>query len=188
MSGDPVQQLIEEITALRRSVEHLARTSLDKDEAKTLNETLTRSIDRMASAAQGAPQALRAALEADRIQTAQKAIEAAERAAGRAVKVSRSELEAERDSYVQALSDARRAARRAKLTSWPIVTILLATGALLGVLTAYGTETAKSVLSVKDTIRVACEYPLLVGGQRVPQDSGWTFCAVPIEGPNGERP
>ena len=180
MSGDPVEELIEEITALRRSVEHLARTSLDKDEAKTLSETLTRSVDRMASAAQGALQALRAALEADRTQTAQKAIEAAERAAGRAVKISRSELEAERDSYVQALSEARREARRAKLLSWPIVTALIATGALGGVLTLYGMETAKSLLSLDREVRIACGITV---GQRIDQEDGSRFCATWIVTP-----
>ena len=180
MSGDPVEELIEEITALRRSVEHLARTSLDKDEAKTLSETLTRSVDRMASAAQGAPQALRTALEADRAQTAQKAIEAAERAAGRAVKISRSELEAERDSYVQALSEARREARRAKLLSWPIVTALIATGALGGVLTLYGMETAKSLLSLDREVRIACGITV---GQVIERDDGSSYCATWIVTP-----
>ena len=180
MSKDPVQQLVDEITALRRSVEHLARTSLDKGEAKTLSETLTRSIDRMASAAQGAPQALRAALETDRAQTAQKAIEAAERAAGRAVKVSRRELEAERDSYVQALSEAHRAARRAKLLSWPIVTALIATGALGGVLMLYGMETAKSLLSLDREVRIACGITV---GQVIERDDGSSYCVTWIVTP-----
>lgn len=43
-------------------------------------------------------------------------------------------------------------------------------------------------LSVRDTLRVGCELRALVGGQRVTQSSGWMYCAVPIEGPNGERP
>lgn len=43
-------------------------------------------------------------------------------------------------------------------------------------------------LSLRDTLRVGCEFRALVGGQRVTQDSGWTYCAVPIEGPDGERP
>jgi hypothetical protein len=188
MSGDPVGQLIEEITALRRSVEHLARTSLDKDEAKTLNELVVEGVDRMTEAAVGARSAVRHDLEADRAQTARLAVQSAAAAAQGAVEGVKTELEAERRSYAEALSDAHRAARRANLRSWPWVGGLLATGALLRVLMVYGTETAKSVLSVKDTIRVACEYSLLVGGQRVTQDSGWTFCAVPIEGPNGERP
>jgi hypothetical protein len=116
------------------------------------------------------------------------AVQSATEAAQGAVESVRGQLEAERRDYAQSLSEARQEARRARLRSWPILAALFATGALLGVLAAYGTETAKSVLSVKDTIRVACELPRLVGGQRVTQDSGWTFCAVPIEGPNGERP
>ena len=188
MSKDPVQQLVDEITLIRNEVQALKRTSLDREEAEKLNELLVESVDRMAEAAIGARRAVRSDLETDRAETARLAVQSATQAAQRAVEGVRGKLDAERQNYAQALSDFRREARRERLRSWTWVGGLLVTGALLGVLMAYGTETAKSVLSVKDTIRVACEYPLLVGGQRVPQDSGWTFCAVPIEGPNGERP
>ena len=188
MSKDPFQQLVDEITLIRGEVQQLRRSSLDKEEAEKLNELVVESVDHMTSAAIGARRAIRQDLEADRAQTRAEVVRSATAAAQGAVEGVKTELEAERQEYAQALSDAHRAARRASLRSWPWVGGLLATGALLGVLVAYGTETAKSVLSVKDTVRVACEYSLLVGGQRVTQDNGWTFCAVPIEGPNGERP
>ena len=188
MTKDTFQILADEITLIRGEVQQLRRSSLDKDEAEKLYELVVEGVDRMTEAAVGARSGFRKDLEADKAQTRAEVVQSATAAAQGAVEGVKTELEAERRSYAEAVSDAHRAARRASLRSWPWVGGLLATGALLGVLAAYGTETAKSVLSVKDTIRVACEYPLLVGGQRVPQDTGWTFCAVPIEGPNGERP
>ena len=188
MSGgggaDGFQVFVDELTALRRSVEHLARTSLDKDEARDLNQGVYDGLNRMIATGETLERALADQMDVWLRETATGAVHAAERA----VEGVKADLDAERQEYARTLSEARTEARRARLRSWPILAALFATGALLGVLTAYGTETAKSVLSVKDTIRVACELPRLVGGQRVTQDSGWTFCAVPIEGPNGERP
>ena len=55
MSKDPFQELVDELTALRRSIEHIARTSLDKDEAKKLNQIVTAAVMKMAKAAENAP-------------------------------------------------------------------------------------------------------------------------------------
>ena len=46
---DPFQDFVDEITALRRSVEHLARSSLDKREAEALHASLSKGVDRMAA-------------------------------------------------------------------------------------------------------------------------------------------
>ncbi|MGR3466282.1 MAG: hypothetical protein ACU0CI_00260 [Shimia sp.] len=180
MSGDPVQHLLDEIIALRRSVEHLSRTSLTKDEARMLNESLVEGVDRMTEAAVGARSAVRHDLEADRGQTARLAVQSATAAAQGAVEGVKTELEAERQEYAQRLSEARREARRAQLTSWPIVTALIATGALLGVLTIYGMETAKSLLSLDREVRIACGITV---GQVIDRDDGSSYCATWIVTP-----
>ena len=53
MSGntDPFLVLVDDIGALRRQIENLQRTSLDRDEAKHLNATIAQSLDNMGSAA-----------------------------------------------------------------------------------------------------------------------------------------
>lgn len=181
MSKDPVQQLIDEITLIRGEVRELKRTSLDKDEARTLHELMVEGVDRMTEAAVEARRGVRDDLKADRDQTARLAVRSATAAAQGAVEGVKAELEAERRSYAQALSDARREARRAKLTSWPIVAAFLATGALLGVLMAYGLETAKSLLSLDREVRIACGITV---GQVVEQDDGSSYCASWIVTPD----
>jgi len=81
MSKDPFQELVDELTALRRSIEHIARTSLDKDEAKKLNQIVTAAVLKMAKATEDAPGKIQGALEADRDQMARSATQAATRAA-----------------------------------------------------------------------------------------------------------
>ncbi|SFG83865.1 hypothetical protein [Jannaschia rubra] len=174
MSKDPVFQLIDEITLIRGEVQALKRTSLDREEAEKLNELLVESVDRMAEAAIGARRAVRSDLEADRAETARLAVQSATEAAQRAVKGVKGELEAERRSYALSLSEARKAARRAGLQSWPWIGGLLATGALLGALMAYGTETAKSVLSVRQEVRTFCGITV---GQVVEREDGSRYCA-----------
>ena len=175
MSKDPVQQLIDEITLIRGEVKELKRTSLDREEAQTLNELVTEAVDRMTEAAVEARRGVRDDLKADRDQTARLAVQSATAAAQGAVEGVKTELEAERRSYAQALSNARQEARRDRLRSWTWVGGLLATGALLGVLTAYGTETAKSVLSAEQEVRYGCGITV---GQVVEQDDGSSFCAT----------
>lgn len=50
MSGntDPFLVLVDDIGALRRQIENLQRTSLDRDEAEHLNATIAKSLDNMA--------------------------------------------------------------------------------------------------------------------------------------------
>ena len=57
---------------------------------------------------------------------------------------------------------------------------MLTTGVALGLLIAYGTETAKSVLSVDDMVRYNCGRSWF-GGQVVDQDDGSSFCAFWIK-------
>ena len=72
MSKDPFQELVDELTALRRSIEHIARTSLDKDEAKTLNQAVAQAALKMAKATKNAPGEIQEALASDRDQMARR--------------------------------------------------------------------------------------------------------------------
>lgn len=56
MSKDAFQEFVDELTALRRSVEHLARTSLDKQEAETLHQIVVNAATRMERTTQEAHQ------------------------------------------------------------------------------------------------------------------------------------
>ena len=68
MSKDPFQILADELTLIRKDMDQLQRTSLDKDEAKTLNQIVTAAVLKMAKAAEDAPGEIQGALETDRDQ------------------------------------------------------------------------------------------------------------------------
>mgnify|MGYP005854716771 CR=1 FL=1 len=95
MSKDPFQELVDELTALRRSIEHIARTSLDKDEAKTLNQAVAQAALKMAKATKDAPGEIQEALASDRDQMARSATQAATRAAESAMAGIRHDLDNE---------------------------------------------------------------------------------------------
>ena len=98
MSKDPFQILADELTLIRKDMDQLQRTSLDKDEAKKLNQIVTAAVMKMAKAAEEAPGEIQGALEADRDQMAHSATQAATRAAESAMAGIRHDLDNEGSS------------------------------------------------------------------------------------------
>ena len=121
MSKDPFQELVDELTALRRSIEHIARTSLDKDEAKTLNQAVAQAALKMAKATKDAPGEIQEALASDRDQMARSATQAATKAAESAMAGIRHDLDNERAKLSQAAGEARREAWRWFGGFWGVV-------------------------------------------------------------------
>jgi len=112
MSKDPFQILADELTLIRKDMDQLQRTSLDKDEAKKLNQIVTAAVMKMAKATEDAPGEIQGALEADRDQMARSATQAATRAAESAMAGIRHDLDNERAKLSQAAGEARREAWR----------------------------------------------------------------------------
>jgi hypothetical protein len=110
MSKDPFQILADELTLIRKDMDQLQRTSLNKDEAKTLNQIVTAAVMKMAKASEDAPGEIQEALEADRDQMARSATQAATRAADSAMAGIRHDLSNEHAKLSQAAGEARREA------------------------------------------------------------------------------
>ena len=108
MSKDPFQILADELTLIRKDMDQLQRTSLNKDEAKTLNQAVMGAVLRMAKTTEDAPGEIQEALEADRDQMARSATQAATRAAESAMAGIRHDLDNERAKLSQAAGEARR--------------------------------------------------------------------------------
>ncbi len=180
---DPFQILADELTLIRKDMDRLQRTSLDKDEAETLHQILAEAVTGMQKATREAPQALQSALKADRDQMARKATESATEAAERVLGDVRSQLSQERQRLSQAAGEARRQAWRYFGGFWVWLAAMLATGVVLGLLIAYGMETAKSALSVDDLVRYNCGRSWF-GGQVVEQENGSSFCAFWLTRPD----
>ncbi len=180
---DPVDEMLHELTALRRSVENLARTSLTRNEAKQLNTELLTSAKAVLTTGKYIESTIRTELAVTAQDIRRDTQEAAERAARDAIANSHAKsLEAAR-SLSKAAGEARREAWRYFGGFWVWLLSMLALGALLGVLLAYGTETAKSALSVDTMVRYSCERSWF-GGQVVTQDDGSSYCAFWIKPPS----
>ena len=181
MSKDPFQELVDELTALRRSIEHIARTSLDKDEAKTLNQIVTAAVMKMAKAAENAPGDIQEALQTDRDQMARSATQAATRAAESAMAGIRHHLDNERAKLSQAAGEARREAWRWFGGFWVWLASMLATGAVIGALAMAWIGGTIAARDFGDYPGVFCGS---AGGQVVKQDNGSSYCAIWINRPD----
>ena len=181
MTKDPFQILADELTLIRKDMDRPQRTSLDKDEAKKLNQIVTAAVLKMAKTAEDAPGEIQGALEADRDQMARSATQAATRAAESAMAGIRHDLDNERAKLSQAAGEARREAWRWFGGFWVWLASMLATGALLGAL-------ATVWLTGRSDAREFGQCPGLycggAGGQVVEQNGGSSYCAVWIKTPD----
>ena len=180
---DPFQILADELTLIRKDMDRLQRTSLNKQEADDLHSFLAESVGKMHADTLKAPQAVRSALKADRDRMAQDATQAATAAAERVLGDIREQLAQERQKLTQAAGEARREAWRYFGGFWVWLAAMLATGVVLGLLIATGMETARSALSVDDLVRYNCGRSWF-GGQVVEQENGSSFCAFWLTRPD----
>jgi len=181
MSKDPFQILADELTLIRKDMDQLQRTSLDKDEAKKLNQIVTAAVMKMAKAAEDAPGDIQEALETDRDQMARSATQAATRAAESAMAGIRHDLDNERAKLSQAAGEARREAWRWFGGFWVWLASMLATGAVIGAL-------AMAWIAGRGDAREFGQFPSIycgtAGGQVVEQDNGSSYCAILINRPD----
>ena len=159
----------------------IARTSLDKDEAKTLNQAVAQAALKMAKATKDAPGEIQEALASDRDQMARSATQAATRAAESAMAGIRHDLDNERAKLSQAAGEARREAWRWFGGFWVWLASMLVTGALIGAL-------AMAWIVGRGDAREFGQFPSIycgtAGGQVVEQDNGSSYCAVWINRPD----
>jgi hypothetical protein len=181
MSKDPFQILADELTLIRKDMDRLQRTSLDKDEAEALHEIVAEAVTDMQRATREAPQALQRALKGDRDRMAQFATEAATGAAERVLGDIREQLAQERAKLSQAAGEARREAWRWFGGFWVWLASMLATGAVIGAL-------AMAWIAGRGDAREFGQFPSIycgtAGGQVVEQDNGSSYCAIWINRPD----
>lgn len=183
---DGIQAFADEVTLMRRELDKLQRTSLDKEEAKALHGIVAKAVKDMRQATADAPQALQGALKVDRDRMAQNATQAAIEAAERVLGDIREQLAQERLKLSQAAGEARRAAWRSFGGFWVWLASVGAAGAFLGLLAAHVAETAKSLLTVEQMVRYGCG-EFWGSGQLVEQDDGSSYCAHWIVTPQQTR-
>ncbi len=177
---DTFEIISDELTLIRRDMEKLQRTSLDKDEAKILHEAVAEGVYEMHQTGTQVQEAIDRRLRAVAAIVQESASEAAESAVRDLLSKNHAETLRAAQSLSQAAGAARREAWRYFGGFWAWIASMLATGIILGLLLAYGTETAKSFFSVQDMVWYSCGKSWF-GGQVVEQGDGSSFCAFWIK-------
>ena len=184
MSKDPFQILADELTLIRKDMDQLQRTSLDRDEASELHRYFMRDIEELRETFSETHEIFRETLMEHRDQIARDATEAATQAAQGAVKEIRAELAAERTNLSEAAGEARREAWRWFGGFWVWLTSVGAVGALLG---ALATAWIGGTISARDFGDFPGIFCASAGGQVVEQNNGSSFCAIWIKPPLGSE-
>mgnify|MGYP003489292271 FL=1 len=182
MSGntDPFLVLVDDIGALRRQIENLQRTSLDRDEAEHLNATIAKSLDNMAQTGKRLEQRLEGQLQLATAKTNLAAIEAAQDAARGAIRESHAEILQTARSLSQAAGEARREAWRWFGGFWVWLTSIGAAGALIGALAAFWITGRGDAKAFGQHPRIYC---LSAGGEFADQRDGSRYCIFMVSPP-----
>lgn len=182
MSGntDPFLVLVDDIGALRRQIENLQRTSLDRDEAEHLNATIAKSLDNIAQTGKRLEQRLEGQLQLATAKTNRAAIEAAQDAARGAIRESHAEILQTARSLSQAAGEARREAWRWFGGFWVWLTSIGAAGALIGALAAFWITGRGDAKAFGQHPRIYC---LSAGGEFADQRDGSRYCIFMVSPP-----
>lgn len=177
-SDDPIDLLTDELTALRRSVENLARTSLSKDEAEALSEIVSHSCIEMHKTANAVKTQLQEELRQATVDIRQQTMDAAKTAARQAIEKSHEDSLKAAQSLSKAAGEARREAWRYFGGFWVWLLSMLTTGALLGALAAV-------LITGRGDAQKFGQYPGIycssANGTVVKQADGSSYCAVWIK-------
>jgi hypothetical protein len=183
MSGvkDTFDILTDEITLIRREIEQLQRSSLNKDEAKALNEQLVQGVASMAQTGQAVYEAISERMDLRLEKLTMETILAATDAASRAIEKSHAETSSAARDYAKAAGEARREAWRYFGGFWVWLASVGAGGAVLGLLVAF-------LIMGRGDAREFGQYPgvycTTAGGQVVTNPEGRRFCAIWIDRPS----
>lgn len=182
MSGvkDPFEILADEITLIRRQVDHLQRTSLDKDEAEAFNATIAKFIAQLGKTAPTMQEAMRRDLAYVGHDVRKHAVEAAQGAAREAIEKSHAESIRAAQSLSKAAGEARRQAWRYFGGFWVWLASVGATGALLGALAMFWLQGRADAHRFGDHPNIYCRS---AGGEIAQNTDGRRFCGIWIDPP-----
>lgn len=175
---DAFEILADELTLLRRDMDRLQRTSLDKDEAKALSKEITRGVARMADTGPALYEALTLRLDAAMDRIRWEATNAAQEATKGAIEKSHAQSLDAAKSLSKAAGEARMQAWRYFGGFWVWLGSMLALGALLG---ALATLWIGGTIAARDfNPKYFCS---AAGGTEVTNPEGRRFCAMWIDPP-----
>lgn len=181
MSKDPFQILADELTLIRKDMDQLQRTSLDKDEAHALHEIVADGVEQMHQTGTQVQEAIDRRLLAVAAVVRDSASEAAESAVRDLLDKNHADTLKAAKSLSQATGEARREAWRWFGGFWVWLASMLATGALIGTLATIWIQGRSDANEFGQYPGIFCGG---AGGQVVEQDNGASYCAVWIKPPD----
>lgn len=182
MSGvkDPFEILADEITLIRRQVDHLQRTSLDKDEAEAFNVRVAEVLNALADVAPALQKVMQRDLAQAALEVRRHAVEAAQGAAREAIEKSHAESLKAAKGLSRAAGEARRQAWRYFGGFWVWLASIGAAGALVGALAVFWLQGRADAKAFGQYPGIYCP---TAGGQVVTNAEGRRFCAFWIDQP-----
>jgi hypothetical protein len=178
MTKDAFEMLTDELTLIRHDMASLQRTSLNKDEAKALNDKIVQGVDSMARTGQAVYEAISERMDLRLEKLALETILAATDAASGAIAKNHAETIAAARDLSKAAGEARRDAWRYFGGFWVWLASVGAAGVVLGLLVAFW-------MTGRGDARAFGEYPSVyctsAGGKIVTNPEGRRFCAMWID-------
>ena len=173
MSKDPFQILADELTLIRKDMDNLQRTSLDKKEAHALHEIVADGVEQMHQTGTQVQEAIDRRLLAVAAVVRDSASEAAESAVRDLLDKNHAETLKAAKSLSQAAGEARREAWRWFGGFWVWLASMLATGAVIGAL-------AMALIQGRGDAREFGEFPRIycnpAGGEDLKNTAGREGC------------
>lgn len=185
MSGvkDPFEILADEITLIRRQIDQLQRTSLDKTEAKALNAKVVQGLDGMSKVGPAVQDRIENSLLTMATDLRLNAMHAASTAARDAIHEAHRESMEASERLLSAAGEARRQAWRYFGGFWVWLASVGVTGALLGALAVFWLQGRADAHKFGQNPGIFCRS---AGGQVVEREDGGSFCAFWIDQPPGQ--
>ena len=177
---DPFEILADEITLIRRQIDQLQRTSLDRKEAEKLNAVVAQGLDRMAKVGPAVQSRIEQSLATAALDLRQHTTYAATEGAKEAIREAHLESIKAAGDLRKAAGEARREAWRWFGGFWVWLTSALLTGALLGVLGIVWLQGRADASKFGQNPGIFCRS---AGGSVETNVNGYKFCAFWIDEP-----
>ena len=175
---DPFEILADEITLIRRQIDQLQRTSLDRKEAEKLNAVVPQGLDRMAQVGPALQQRIEQSLATAALDLRQHTVHAASEGAKEAIREAQLESIKAAGDLRKAAGEARREAWRWFGGFWVWLVSVGATGAALALLAAFWIVESGNAREFGKYPGIFCDQ---AGGTIVTNADGYRFCGIWID-------
>jgi hypothetical protein len=175
---DSFEILADEITLIRRQIDQLQRTSLDRKEAEKLNAVVAQGLDRMAKVGPAVQSRIEQSLATAALDLRQHTVYAASEGAKEAIREAHLESIKAAGDLRKAAGEARREAWRWFGGFWVWLVSVGATGAALALLAAFWIVESGNAREFGKYPGIFCDR---AGGTIVTNADGYRFCGIWID-------